>query len=262
LVRQIFGTDHKVAIIQARMGSSRLPEKVLIDIQGKPLLEHVIDRVRKAKLINRIVIATTSNKKDKAIINFARNQGISYYVGSEDDVLDRFYQAAKEHGAGTIIRITPDDPFKDPEVIDKVVNYYLSHKGTVDYVSNTIRPTYPEGLDVEVFSFNALEKAWKEARKPSEREHVTPYIWNHPEMFQLANVENKEDLSHLRWTLDNEADLRFTQEVYARLYNGQVFLMKDILALLSAEPELAHINQGMARNAGYLKSLERERVKQ
>ena len=250
--------DNIVAIIQARMGSTRLPGKVLIDIQGKPLLAHVIDRVREAKSIDRIIIATTDSGKEKAIIDYARSQEIPYFIGSEEDVLDRFYQAAKEYEAGTIIRITPDDPFKDPEIIDKVADYYLSHEGEVDYVSNTIKPTYPEGLDVEVFSFNALAKAWQEARKPSEREHVTPYIWNHPELFRLVNIENSEDLSHLRWTLDNEADLKFTREVYSRLYRGQVFLMRDILALLRAEPELVHINQGTARNTGYLKSLEHE----
>ncbi len=248
-----------IAIIQARMGSTRLPAEVLSDIQGKPLLEHVIDRVGMARLIDSIIIATTVNEKDKAIIRFAKDLGIPYYVGSENDVLDRFYQMAKKYTAETIVRITPDDPFKDPEVIDKVVSYYLNHKESVDYVSNTIKPTYPEGLDVEVFSFEALEKAWKEAKKPSEREHVTPYIWNHPELFRLANVENDEDLSLYRWTLDNEADLRFTQEVYARLYQGQVFLMKDILALLNAEPELSRINQGIARSAGYLGSLEQEK---
>lgn len=247
------------AIIQARMSSIRLPGKVLLDIEGKPLLAHVVDRVRLARLIDRIVIATTENEKDRAIINFAEGEGIPFYVGSEDDVLDRFYRTAKERAAENIVRITPDDPFKDPEVIDKVVDYYLGHGGEVDYVSNTIKPTYPEGLDVEVFSFNALERAWREAKAPSEREHVTPYIWNHPELFRLANIENDEDLSDMRWTLDNEADLRFTREVYARLYHGQVFLMKDILALLHTEPELAHINQGAARNAGYLKSLEQER---
>lgn len=249
------------AIVQARMGSTRLPGKVLLDIQGKPLLEHVIDRVSASKLINRLVIATTSNEKDKAIIDFAQRRGITYYVGSEDDVLDRFYQTAKIYRVKTIVRITPDDPFKDPEVIDKVVGYYLNHKKSVDYASNTIKPTYPEGLDVEVFSAEALEKAWREAKKSSEREHVTPYIWNHPERFRLANIENNEDLSHLRWTLDTGADLRFAREIYARLYHGQVFLMKDILALLRAEPELAQINQGIARNTGYLESLEQERTR-
>ncbi len=248
-----------IAIVQARMGSTRLPGKVLIDIQGKPLLEHVIERLRDSRFIDQIIIATTGNEGDRAIIEFAQSNGLSYYVGSEDDVLDRFYQAAKKFCTDTIVRITPDDPFKDTEVIDKVIGYYLENKDKLDYVSNTIKPTYPEGLDVEVFSFEALEKVWQEARKASEREHVTPYIWNNPELFRLANVESDEDLSHLRWTIDYEEDLRFVREVYARLYHGQVFFMRDILALLRAEPELAQINQGVVRNEGYLKSLERER---
>jgi len=242
------------------MGSTRLPGKILIDIQGKSLLEHVIDRVCTSKLIEQIIIATTSNEKDKTIVDFAQEHQILYYVGSEDNVLDRFYQAAKMFHAGLIVRITPDDPFKDPEVIDKLVSHYLAHRGSLDYVSNTIKPTYPEGLDVEVFTFAALEKAWREAKKPSEREHVTPYIWNHSELFRIVNIENDEDLSHLRWTLDTEADLRFTQEIYAKLYRGQIFLMKDILTLLEKEPELLKINQGIERNAGYLKSLEQEKT--
>jgi spore coat polysaccharide biosynthesis protein SpsF (cytidylyltransferase family) len=249
------------AIIQARMGSTRLPGKVLADISGKTLLEHVIQRVSASKLIKQTILATTTNEKDKALIEFARARGLKYYAGSENDVLDRFYQAAKKYNVTTIVRITPDDPFKDPEVIDKLITHYLEKQGAVDYVSNTIKPTYPEGLDAEVFSFKALEKAWREAKKPSEREHVTPYIWNHPELFKLVNVENDTDLSGLRWTVDTEADLKFAREVYARLYHGQVFLMKEILALLKAEPELSKINAGMIRNAGYLKSLKLEEPK-
>ncbi len=250
------------AIIQARTGSTRLPNKVLVDIVGKSLLEHVADRVRLSRLIDKIVIATSSKERDRVILEMAQGWGIATYAGSEDDVLDRFYQAAKIHKAETVVRITPDDPFKDPEVIDKVIGYYLKYRDNLDYVSNTLKPTYPEGLDVEVFPFYALEKAWQEAKKPSEREHVTPYIWNHPELFRLANIENDEDLSHLRWTLDTEADLRFTREIYARLYHGHVFLMKDILALLRAEPELTHINQGIARNEGYLRMLAKEEARQ
>lgn len=246
------------AIIQVRTGSTRLPDKVLIDIAGKPLLEHVLDRVRLSRLIDKIIIATTTKERDRVILEIAQSWGIESYAGSEEDVLDRFYQAAKMYRVDTIVRISPDDPFNDPEVNDKVISYYLKNKDNLDYVSNTIKPTYPEGLDVEVFSFDALEKAWKEAKKPSEREHVTPYIRNHPEIFRLANVENSEDLSHLRCTLDYEEDLHFVREVYARLYHGQVFLIKDILALLHAEPELAQINQGITSYEGYLRSLERE----
>lgn len=247
-----------IAIIQARMGSGRLPGKVLMDIAGKPLLEHVLDRVRLSRLIDKIIIATTTKERDQVILEMAQTWGMESYAGSEEDVLDRFYQAAKMYGADTIVRITPDNPFNDPEATDKVISHYLRNKDNLDYVSNRMKSTYPEGLDVEVFSFEALEKAWKEAKKPSEREHVTPYIWNHPDIFRLANVENDEDLSHLRWTVDTETDLQFTREIYARLYHGQVFFMKDILALLRAEPELAQINQGTPRYEGYLRSLEQE----
>lgn len=247
------------AIVQARMGSTRLPGKVLLDIQDKPLLQHVTERVSQSRFIEKVIIATTVDKKDDAIIKFATAHRLPCYRGSENDVLDRFYQAAKQYRVTTIVRITPDDPFKDPEVIDKVVSYYIANQGKLDYVSNSIKPTYPEGLDVEVFSCEALEKAWQEAKKPSEREHVTPYIWGHPELFRVANIENEEDLSRLRWTLDTEADLQFTRAVYARLYHGQVFLMHEILALLKREPELALINSGTPRNAGYLKSLEHDK---
>lgn len=247
------------AIIQARTGSTRLPNKVLLDIAGKPLLEHVLDRVQASQLIDRIIIATTTSERDRVILEMAQRWGIASYTGSEADVLDRFYQAAKIYEAKTIVRITADDPFKDPEVIDRVLDYYLKYENSVDYVSNTITPTYPEGLDVEVFSFHALETAWRQARRASDRQHVTPYIWNQPQLFRLANITHNEDLSNLRWTLDTEADLEFTRKVYARLYHGQVFLMADILTLLRAEPELSLINQGTLRNEGYLRSLHQER---
>lgn len=248
-----------VAIIQARMSSTRLPGKILIDIAGKPLLAHVINRVSKSKLVKNIVLATTSNPADQVLVDFAKKNSIDYFVGSEDDVLDRFYHAAKRFKAEIIVRITPDDPFKDPEVMDKIIEIML--QCDYDYVSNTIKPTYPEGLDIEVFNFKALEKAWLNAKKSSEREHVTPYIWNHPELFKLYNVENDADLSSMRWTLDTPDDLKFTKAVYERLYMPErIFLKKDILALLDQEPELKKINAGIERCAGYKKSLEKEQL--
>lgn len=247
------------AIVQARMGSTRLPGKVLIDIQGKPLLEHVMDRVGMTRLIDRIVIATTVNEKDKAVIEFAKNLSIPYYVGSEDDVLDRFYQAARKFGANIIVRITPDCPMIDPHVIDEVIERYL--KGDYDYVANTLKRTYPDGLDVEVFSYKALEKAWKEARWFSEREHVTPYIWKNPDKFRLSTVESEVNLSHLRWTVDEESDLQFVREVYRHIYKeGDIFYMEDVLNLLAKHPELKQINQGIATNEGYAKSLREDKI--
>jgi len=242
-----------MAIIQARMQSTRLPGKSLLDICGKPLLAHVIERVSSCKTLDETVVATTNADEDKPIRLLATKHGLRWYAGSEDDVLDRFYRTAVKFSGGIVVRITADDPFKDPQVVDKVVRHHIEHSG-LEYTSNTIVPTYPEGLDVEVVAFKALERAWREATTVSDREHVTPYIWNNPQTFTIANVRNDIDLSHLRWTVDYERDLRFARAVYARLYHGQVFLMEDILKLLQAEPELARINQGISRNEGYLRS--------
>ena len=243
-----------VAIIQARMGSTRLPGKTLADISGKPLLAHIIGRVKSSHTVDDIVVATTTDSEDRVILSLATEYDAKTYAGSSDDVLDRYYQAARETEAGLIVRVTADDPFKDPEVLDKIASYAISHPD-LDYVSNTLEPTYPEGLDIEVFTFEALGRAWREAGLSSEREHVTPYIWKNSNRFKLANVRHHTDLSHLRWTLDYEEDLRFTREVYVRLSGKGVFLMQDILDVLQAEPSLADINQGIQRNAGYDQSL-------
>jgi spore coat polysaccharide biosynthesis protein SpsF len=202
-------------------------------------------------------VATTEAPEDQAIIEFARGSSVGSFEGSTHDVLDRFYQAARLHRADIIVRITADDPFKDPGVIDLIVDA-LGDDPSLDYASNTLEPTFPEGIDVEVFTMVALEKAWNEAALTSEREHVTPYIWKHPEKFRLKSVRHGVDLSALRWTLDYEEDLRFTTEIYHRLYRGQVFGMQEILDLLEAEPALKTINTGIVRNAGYLAHVSRE----
>lgn len=244
------GSPRIVAIVQARLHSTRLPGKALAPICGLPLLEHVFDRVAASRLIDEVTLATSSDRADRKLLHLAAYNGIAAYAGSGDDVLDRFYQAARRFEADIIVRVTADDPFKDPDIIDQVIETFLNHQ-PLDYCSNTIEPTYPEGLDIEVFSFHALERAWREAVLASDREHVTPYIWRQPEMFRLACLKLGRDLSNLRWTLDYEEDLKFTREVYARLYCGQVFGMEEILALLKREPWLSGINAGFLRNAGY-----------
>jgi spore coat polysaccharide biosynthesis protein SpsF len=247
-----------IGIIQARMGSTRLPGKTLTDILGKPLLQHVIERVQHSEIINKIVVATTNKRDDDAIIELCHRINIESYRGRESDVLDRFYQCAKNFKANMIIRVTADDPFKDPEIIDKAITELISDK-SLHYVSNTIEPTYPEGIDIEAFTFNALEKAWRDATTQSDREHVTPYIWRHPKIFKLKNIKNVVDISDLRWTLDTLEDLKFTLEVYRRLYKpDRLFLMNDILSLLNQEPALSEINSGIERNAGYIKSMLEE----
>jgi spore coat polysaccharide biosynthesis protein SpsF len=249
-----------IAIFQVRIGSTRLPGKVLIEIENKTLLQHVIDRVKRSNYIDEIILATTTNPQDRQIVEYAQNHNFQYFRGNEEDVLDRFYQCAKTFSAGVIVRITPDDPFKDPGVIDQAIKVFCDADGALDYVSNTIIPTYPIGLDIEVFSFAALEKAWIEGKKPSEREHVTPYIWNHPELFRIKNFTYATDLSDNHWTLDTEKDLLFTKEVYSRLYRkNPFFTMMDILSVLQKEPELRKINSCDEKFSGYLKSLEKDK---
>lgn len=247
-----------VAIIQARMESTRLPEKVMKKVVGKPILWHIFNRLKYAKLIDEIVIATSNNKRDKCIINFAKTQGIMWFAGSELDLLDRIYQAVKKFEADAVVRITADCPLVDPLIVDKTIKYYLA--GEFNYVSNA-RPeaTYPCGLDVEIFSFTALEKAWHEVRDPFRREWLTTNFFEHPEAYRLGNVKNEEDLSCLRWTVDYEDDLEFITEIYERLYkNEKIFLMDDILELLKENPELMEINKGHVRDESYTEALKRK----
>ncbi|OGZ18334.1 MAG: acylneuraminate cytidylyltransferase [Candidatus Nealsonbacteria bacterium RBG_13_38_11] len=247
------------AIFQVRMGSTRLPGKMFKKIMGKPLLWHVIQRVKASRLVNRIILAMTEEKKDDRIVKFAKKMRLLYYRGSTDNVLDRVYQAAKKFGSDIIVRITPDDPFKDPQIIDEFISYFLKNK--FDYVSNTVRPTYPEGLDIEVFSFLALKKAWPEAKKSSEKEHLTPYIWKNPKKFKIKNLTLKKNLSSLRWTIDYQKDLEFAREVYKKLYpKKKIFLMQDILNLLNEKFDFPKINQGIVYHEGYLKSLKQDKL--
>lgn len=251
---------HIVAIIQARMGSTRLPGKVMREIMGKPLLWHLVNRLKESRLIDKIVIATTDKAKDKPILKLAQELDIDSFTGSEDDVLDRYYQAAKEYNAEVVVRITADCPLIDPELVDKVVAYYLENKDTLDFAHSGV--SYPHGVvETEVFSFAALEKAWKEARLVSEREHVTPYIWKNTEMFRTATLENDEDLSHIRLVVDDEKDFQLVAEIFHKLYKeSEIFHLRDILDFLNKRPELLELNKRMVRNEGYLKSIAKDRL--
>lgn len=235
------------------MGSTRLPGKVLAEIAGRPMLWHVVKRVRRATLVDEVVVATSTSASDDPLADWCSQNLIPVSRGSENDVLDRFYQAARAHGATTVVRITADCPLLDPQVIDKVIRRF--QQGDVAYAANCLRYTYPDGLDTEVFSFTALEAAWREATKPSEREHVTPYLRSGRSL--IANVENDTDLSslNLRWTVDEPADLEFVRGVYAALAHKDFFVMSDVLAVTAAHPELNSLNAGIAANEGYYKSL-------
>jgi glutamate-1-semialdehyde aminotransferase/spore coat polysaccharide biosynthesis protein SpsF (cytidylyltransferase family) len=242
-----------VAIVQARMGSSRLPGKTIADVAGRPLLLHVVERVRNARRVDKVVVATTGESADDPIAALCQAEEIQHFRGSEDDVLDRFYKTAQANSADIVVRITADCPLIDPAVIDKVVARF--QVGDCDYVSNIVRYTYPDGLDTEVFSFAALERAWREAKKPSDREHVTPYLRS--ERFRTANVENESPvpLGKYRWTVDHPADLEFVRAVYKAFSGEKHFGFQDIFHLLRERPELATIQAETITNEGYYKSL-------
>ena len=252
-------TDNVLAIIQARVGSTRLPGKVFLPLAGKGSLEHVIARLKEARKVSDIIVATSVKQGDVKISEFCKKLKVKTFRGSEEDVLDRFYQAAKPLKPGHIVRITADCPMIDPAIIDDMILKHIENGS--DYTSNTIEPTYPDGEDVEVFQMSALEKAWKSAKLSSEREHVTPYIRNNPRIFKLLNVAYKSDLSEKRWTLDEEKDYEFLKKIFDNLYPLNPFFgMEDVLDFLKKNPEVEKINSTIARNEGYQKSLKNDRV--
>ncbi len=248
----------KLALIQARMGSSRFPGKVLEDLCGRPMLWQVVNRVRKARSLDKVAVATTDGATDDAIAHFCDREQIGCFRGSERDVLDRFYQAAKANGADVVVRVTADCPLIDPAVIDKVVARF--DRGDCDYASNAMRYTYPDGLDTEVFSFSALERAWREASKPSEREHVTPYL--RTDRFRTTNVESEIQLSpdQYRWTVDHPQDLQFVRKVYEAFSANGEFGFREVFDLLKERPDLATIQAETITNEGYYKSLYQQAV--
>ena len=245
-----------VAIIQARMNSSRLPGKVLADVAGRPMLWRVIHRVKKSTAVKRVMVATSDQPADDAIADFCRVHEIALFRGSETDVLDRYYQAARGCAAQTVVRITGDCPLIDGAVIDKVVEAFF-HSGA-DYAANTLLSTYPDGLDTEVFSIAALQTAWRDAKLPAEREHVTPYLHTSGR-FRVANVANDFDAAaaQMRWTVDEPRDLDFVRAIFAR-FNDRPFTCDDVLRLLRQAPELNVGDGGAMRNEGYYKSLFEE----
>jgi spore coat polysaccharide biosynthesis protein SpsF len=248
-------TGGAVAILQARMGSSRLPGKVLADVGGRTMLECVINRALLASRVARVVVATSVAPEDDRIERLCRARDVLVFRGSENDVLDRFVGAARGFDVNPIVRLTADCPLLDPVVIDAVVARFAA--GDVDYAANINPPTFPDGLDTEVFSRNALEQAAREARLRSEREHVTLYIRNHPEIFRIANVRHARDLSAMRWTVDEPDDLELVRAVYAELGNPD-FGMEDVLRLLAEQPELARANARFARDEGLRASLRED----
>lgn len=244
-----------LGILQARVSSSRLPVKVLKPILCQPMLLRQIERLLRIKSIDKLMVATSVDPSDDPIEELCLLNDIECFRGSLNDVLDRFYQGAKKYRPEHVVRFTGDCPLTDFVLIDEVIQFYL--KGCFDYISNAIAPTFPDGLDVEVFQFSSLEEAWEKAQLPSEREHVTPFIYKHPELYKIACYKNNEDLSALRWTVDEQEDFDFVNKVFELLYeNNPAFTKGDILSLLEKYPELASINSKYQRNEGFEKSLQ------
>jgi len=230
-----------IAVIQARMRSTRLPDKVMKDIGGTTMLARVVRRTQRATLLKQVIVATSNALADDAIVAECKRLGVEVFRGDEEDVLDRYYQAAQHYGADPIVRITADDPLIDPEVIDKVVRAFFNAQP--DFAGNNIRYTYPVGLDVDVMTFAALERTWREAAEEYQRAHVVEYMLEHPERFRLLSVEHDGDLSDMRWTVDTPEDLAFVRAVYERLGNHNDVRWTDVLDLLEHEPHLADINR-------------------
>ncbi|MDT8375577.1 MAG: glycosyltransferase family protein [Mariprofundaceae bacterium] len=243
-----------LAILQARMSSSRLPGKVLKPVLGVPMLLRQIERISRSRLIDKLCVATTSDATDNPVSKLCEENSIPCFRGSMDDVLDRYYQAAKKHGAEHIVRLTGDCPLTDPAVIDDVIRFYVD--GNYDFVSNCICPTFPDGLDVAVFSRAVLEESWREAMLPSHREHVTSYARQAEGRYKIGSYEASCDRSHLRWTVDEKDDYDFVVRVYEELYpENPAFTSEDVVSLLSEKKDIASINSRFIRNEGLLKSL-------
>ena len=234
-----------VAIIQARTGSTRLPGKVLMPLLGKPILTRVVDRTRRAALVDEVVVATTALPSDDAIERLATEAGWAIVRGSEADLVDRYRAAARAHEAEIVVRITSDCPLIDPGLIDDVVRE-IGASGA-DYASNTLEPrTYPRGLDVEAFTAAALERAWAEDTDPASREHATPYIYRHPEIFRLARVAGSEDNSSHRWCVDTPEDFELVRRIYESLGSDR-FDWREALAVVRAHPDWAGLNAGIVQ---------------
>ena len=249
-----------VAIIQARMGSSRLPEKVLMPIVGKPVLWHIANRLRCVKKINKIIIATSNTEKDDKIEEFCQKYEINCFRGSEEDVLDRFYRAAEQFSADYLIRITGDCPLVDPSLVSTLIDFFLNdnfdHCGIATgagFAQEGFIGRFPDGLDTEIFTLNALKTAWLEAKGSMFREHVTPYIWKQPDRFKIGSLKSTvRDYSEYRWTLDNIEDYELIKWIYEQLYfTKSNFNMYDIVALLEKNTEVLKKNKHLLGKEGY-----------
>lgn len=229
-----------LAIVQARMGSGRLPGKVLMDLGGETILGRVVRRLQRSREIDQIVVATTQQAADDEIVGACESLQVTCFRGAELDVLDRYYQAAHAYSADIIVRVTSDCPLIDPGLADETIGIFREQRA--DYASNVSPRTYPRGLDTEVFTVAALDRAWREAREPYERSHVGPYMSGRPEIFRLASLRGAVDYSRYRWTVDTPQDLELLRAIYSRFDGRDDFSWQEVLQLMEREPELAEIN--------------------
>ena len=242
------------------MGSSRLPGKVMMPLAGKPLLLRMYERVAAANYIDTIIIATTEEDDDDPIVSLCKENGIKYYRGNSTDLLDRHYKAALLFKPDAVVKIPSDCPLIDPNIIDKVLKYYIDNQNKFDFVSNLHPASFPDGNDVEIFSASALKDAWLNAKKELEREHTTPYFWENPDKFNVGNVEwesGKDYSMTLRFTIDYKEDYEFIKRVYEELYSeDKIFSLQDILNLLDEKPEIKKINEKYAGEYWYRNHLD------
>ncbi|HTM17606.1 MAG TPA: glycosyltransferase family protein [Terracidiphilus sp.] len=229
-----------LAIIQARMRSTRLPGKVLADLGGASALARVVNRTRRSSLVTQVVVATSTILADEAIVNECASLDVPCFRGSEDDVLDRYYQAARYYAAESVVRITADCPVLDPGLLDELISAFLNT--ACDYGSNALPPRYPRGLGAEIFTGEALSRAWQNANQAYQRVHVTPYFYQNTHLFRLLCVVGKTDHSHHRWTLDTAEDLALIRSIYSRFQNRDDFSWEEVLELVEREPQLSKIN--------------------
>jgi spore coat polysaccharide biosynthesis protein SpsF len=230
-------------IVQARMTSTRLPGKVLRPVLGQPLLGYELERLKRCQNADGILVATTINATDDPVVHFCQTQDIPVFRGNEQDVLSRYFGAAQQVQASTIVRVTADCPVIDPEIVDQVIARFQTHAAPYDYISNTLTRSFPRGLDAEVFSFNALSQAHYEATEPAHREHVTPFLYTQPERFRLGAVEATPSTAHHRWTVDTPEDFELIRHIIESLYpTHPQFSYQDILALLAKHPDWVGLN--------------------
>ena len=242
-------------IIQARMGSSRLPGKTLMKVDQKnTILDYVINQLSYSKLIDKIIIATTDLPEDDIICELLISKKINFFRGSSENVLDRYFQCAKKYSIDIIIRITADNPLIDPMIIDMIIEQYKKRK--CDFITNTIHRTFPYGTEVEIFSYKILEKTWKKAEKYSEKEHVTPFMKDVKNKFHLENIENNQDISNFRYTVDQKEDLIVVKEIIKNIHSRPI-LMEDILNLYKKNQKVFEINKDI-KHDGYQKSLKKD----